>query len=86
MNIMSINLSAKGGNKPTKEPFNGTKYKLLSGRNWNLNYFHSSKYGRIKILLTQKNLWLKQMYALKHTKYLSTTLCVKGNITHSGFT
>ena len=48
MNIMSINLSAKGGNKPTKEPFNGTKYKLLSGRNWNLNYTHSSQYGRIK--------------------------------------
>ena len=86
MNIMSINFSAKGGNKPTKEPINGTKYKLLSGRNWNLNYFHSSKYGRIKKFLTQKSLWLKQMYALKHTKYLSTTLCVKGNITHSGFT
>ena len=82
MNIISINLSVKGGNQPTNEPFNGTKYKLLSGRYLNLN----SKYGRIKSFVNAKNVWLKQMYALKHTKYLSTTLCVKGNITHSGFT
>ena len=54
MNIMSINLSAKGGNKPTKEPFNGTKYKLLSGRNWNMNYIHSSKYERIKSFVNAK--------------------------------
>ena len=50
MNIMPVNLSVKGGNQPTNEPFNGTKYKLLSGRNWNLNYINFSKYGRIKIL------------------------------------
>lgn len=54
MNIMSINLSVKGGNQPTNEPFNGTKYKLLSGRNWNLNYIYSSKYGRIKSFVNAK--------------------------------
>lgn len=54
MNIMSVNLSVKGGNQPTNEPFNGTKYKLLSGRNWNMNYIHSSKYERIKSFVNAK--------------------------------
>ena len=51
---MSVNLSVKGGHQPTKEPINGTKYKLVSGRNYNLNYIHSTEYGRIKSFVNAK--------------------------------
>ena len=54
MNLMPINLSVKGGNQPTYETFNGIKYKLFSGRNWNLNYIYSSKYERIKSFVNAK--------------------------------